>query len=120
MSTMAGLLGPAYRYSWPGMLAGLLAGVVLAAVDLAMLLDSGEVPFLNQLHSLMLWTIVVVFLGSLMVHLAARIIGKQRELIQEVRELRRVLAAMAAGDAEPSPETVAAVRRLAFQVVHSD
>jgi len=114
MPNMAGLIGPADRLSKAGLAAGLFAGVALAAIDLSVMLTSGEIPFGTQMHSLLLASIMLLLICSLMVQLAARVI----------RWLRRLSARFDALDdamvgETPSPETVAAVRRLAFQVVHS-
>ena len=114
MSNMAGLIGPADRYSKVGIVAGLTLFFGLVLADLVAWGFAGEVFVLTHFHSLALVAIVLLTLGSLMVHLAARVI----------RWLRRLSARFDAIDdamvgETPSPETVAAVRRLAFQVVHS-
>jgi hypothetical protein len=116
MPNQAGLLGPAHRYSPAGMIASAAAGIGLGLVDLTMLWTVYEIPIVVQLHSYLLFVIVSGFLGSLVVFVGARVILGQRKTRAEIRELREALGSSGG----PSPETVAAVRRLAMQVVHSD
>ena len=116
MPTTAGLLGPAHRWSKVGAVASAAAGFGLGVVDLTALWALYEVPIVVQLHSYILGVIVAGFLGSLVVFMGARVILGQRKTRAEIRELREALG----HSGGPSPETVAAVRRLAMQVVHSD